>query len=62
MLKFFDVDPRTGMEKKFGSGIWDGKKSDPRSGIKTPRIRNTAHDTPFLLLIELCDIYPDPAS
>jgi hypothetical protein len=27
--------------KKIGSGIRDGKKSDPGSGIKTSRIRNT---------------------
>jgi hypothetical protein len=31
ILKLFDVDPGSGMEK-FGSGI-DGKKSDPGSGI-----------------------------
>jgi hypothetical protein len=26
ILKFFDADPRW---KKFGTGIWDGKNSDP---------------------------------
>jgi hypothetical protein len=35
ILKFFYVDPRFGMEK-FGSGIRDGKKSDPGSGINIP--------------------------
>jgi hypothetical protein len=30
--KFFDADPGSGMEI-FGSGIWDGKKSDPGSGM-----------------------------
>jgi hypothetical protein len=30
ILKFFDADPGSGMEK-FGSKIWDGKKSDPGS-------------------------------
>jgi hypothetical protein len=45
ILKFFDEDPGSGMEKvrirdpgwrKFGSGIRDGKKSDPGSGINIP--------------------------
>jgi hypothetical protein len=31
ILKFFYADPESGMEK-FGSEIWDGKKSDPGSG------------------------------
>jgi hypothetical protein len=32
ILEFFDAVPGSGMEK-FGSGIRDGKKSDPGSGI-----------------------------
>jgi hypothetical protein len=39
-VKILDADPDSGW-KKFGSGIRDGKKSDPGSG-KTSRIRNTA--------------------
>jgi hypothetical protein len=30
VIKFFDADPESGMEK-FGSGITDGKNSDPGS-------------------------------
>jgi hypothetical protein len=33
ILKFFDADPG---RRQFGSGIWDGKKSDPGSGINIP--------------------------
>jgi hypothetical protein len=30
ILKFFDADPRSGIwDDKFGSGIQDGKNSDP---------------------------------
>jgi hypothetical protein len=29
ILEFVDADPGSGMEKKFGSGIQDGKNSDP---------------------------------
>ncbi len=45
ILKFFDADPGSGMEtvrirdpgwKKVGSGIRDGKKSNPGSGINIP--------------------------
>jgi hypothetical protein len=35
ILKFFDAEPGSGMEK-FGSGIRDGKKSVPGSGINIP--------------------------
>jgi hypothetical protein len=37
VLKFFDTDPGW---KKFGSGIRDGKKSDPGSGMEKSRIRD----------------------
>jgi hypothetical protein len=40
ILKFFYVDPGSGMGK-FGSGIWDGKNSDPGSGMEKIRIRNS---------------------
>jgi hypothetical protein len=33
ILKFFDADPGW---RQFGSGIGDGKKSDPGSGINIP--------------------------
>jgi hypothetical protein len=42
ILKFFDADPRSGMEKlgsgmeTFGSGIRDEKNLDPGSGINIP--------------------------
>jgi hypothetical protein len=40
ILEFFDADPGSGMEKN-GSGmekiqIWDGKNSDPVTGINIP--------------------------
>jgi hypothetical protein len=41
ILKFFDADPGSGMEK-FRIRIRDGKISDPVSGINTP-IRNTGY-------------------
>ena len=40
ILKFFDKDPGSGIRgpgwRQFGSGIRDGKKSDPGSGINIP--------------------------
>jgi hypothetical protein len=33
ILQFFDADPGW---RQFGSGIWDGKKSDPGPGINIP--------------------------
>jgi hypothetical protein len=40
ILNFFDADPESGTEK-FGSGIRDGRNSDP--GCKS-RIRNTGKE------------------
>jgi hypothetical protein len=37
ILKFFDVDRGW---KKIGSGIRDGKKSDPGSGINIPDLQH----------------------
>ena len=37
ILKFFDADPGW---RQFGSGIRDGKKSDPGSGINIPDPQN----------------------
>jgi hypothetical protein len=41
-LKFFDVDPGSGMEK---IRIRDGKKSDPRSGTNIPGPQHWQWDT-----------------
>jgi hypothetical protein len=43
ILKFFDADLGTGNRFDPGSGIRDGKSSDPGYGMNT-RIRNTARD------------------
>jgi hypothetical protein len=60
ILKFFDVDPGSGMEKirirggknsdpgwkKLGSGIRDGKNSDPGSGMEKIRSRDGKNPDP----------------
>jgi hypothetical protein len=43
ILKFFDEDPGW---RQFGSGIRDGKKSDPGSGMEKSRIRGSGINIP----------------
>jgi hypothetical protein len=58
ILKFFDADPGSGMEKirirdlgwkKFGSGIRDGKNSDPGSGINISDPQHWSHISTTLI-------------
>jgi hypothetical protein len=48
ILKFFDEDPGW---RQFGSGIRDGKKSDPGSGINIPDPQHCCFVTSFGLFI-----------
>jgi hypothetical protein len=52
-LKFFDADPGSGMEK---FRIWDGKKSDPGSGINIPDPQHC----PQCCFSEIAPLMPPP--
>jgi hypothetical protein len=72
VLKFLDKDPGSGMEtvlirdpgwRQFGSGIRDGKKSDPGSGINIPDLQHWLWTTTLHIAVlririrRICTVY-----
>jgi hypothetical protein len=57
ILEFFDSETGSGMEK-FGSGIRDGKNSDPGSGINISDPQHCRQDPILKLDVKVVQFYP----